>query len=297
MAIKIEMLRNFVAVAELGNLNDAADRLGRTPSAVSMSLKQLEDHLGAPLFASDRKNKLTALGRFTLAEASREIEQFARCIDAITTFAQARIGIVRVGAVPSVTAALLPMVVKDFVRDKPDVTIHIRDLDSVTVLREVEMQRIDIGISASTTMMSAIRARHLFSDRFGVLCNDDHPLAQEQRPLLWTDLKPYPLISNATGGQINSPVFREMDDAAYLRIRNTSSVLGMVRAGVGITVLPKLTIEGQAQGLRFLPLAEPDTTRHVKIMSRAHEELPPVAEAFERAVIDGVSARNTWDFE
>jgi DNA-binding transcriptional LysR family regulator len=66
------MLRNFVAVAALGNLNDAADRLGRAPSAVSMSLKQLEEHLGAPLFASDRKNRLTALGRFTLAEGSRE---------------------------------------------------------------------------------------------------------------------------------------------------------------------------------------------------------------------------------
>ena len=50
MAIKIEMLRCFVAVAEHGNLNDAANRLGRTPSAVSMSLKQLTDHLGAPLF-------------------------------------------------------------------------------------------------------------------------------------------------------------------------------------------------------------------------------------------------------
>lgn len=297
MAIKIEMLRNFVAVAELGNLNDAADRLGRTPSAVSMSLKQFEDHLGAPLFASDRKNRLTALGRFTLAEGSREIEQFARCVDAITTFAQARIGIVRVGAVPSVTAALLPMVVKEFVRDRPDVTIHIRDLDSNSVLREVEMQRIDIGISASTTTMSAIKTTHLFSDRFGVLCNEDHPLAKEQRPLQWNDLKSYPLISNATGGQINNPVFREMDDAAYLRIRNTSSVLGMVRAGVGITVLPKLTIEGQAQGLRFLPLAEPDTKRHVKISSRAHEELSPVAEAFKRAIVDGVSARNARDFE
>lgn len=297
MAIKIEMLRNFVAVAELGNLNDAADRLGRTPSAVSMSLKQLEDHLGAPLFASDRKNRLTALGRFTLAEGSREIEQFTRCIEAITTFAQARIGIVRVGAVPSVTAALLPMVVKDFMRNRPDVTIHIRDLDSATVLREIEMQRIDIGIGSSKTTMTAIRTRHLFSDRFGVLCSDDHPLAQERRPLRWTDLQPYLLISNATGGQINNPVFRELDDAAHLRIRNTSSVLGMVRAGVGITVLPKLTIEGQEQGLRFLPLSEPDTIRQVNILTRAQGELPPVAEAFEQAIVDGVSARNNHDFD
>ena len=77
MAIKIEMLRNFVAVAELGNLNDAAERLGRTASAVSMSLKQLEDHLGAPLFETDRKNRLTALGQFTFAEGRREVDHRA----------------------------------------------------------------------------------------------------------------------------------------------------------------------------------------------------------------------------
>ncbi len=297
MAIKIEMLRNFVAVAELGNLNDAADRLGRTPSAVSMSLKLLEENLGSPLFESDRKNRLTALGRFTLVEGRREVEQFAHCIETLTAFAQARVGIVRVGAVPSVTAALLPNIVQQFVRDHPDVIIHIRDMDSTTVLNEVEMQRIDIGIASSRKALSAIRTKHLFSDRFGVVCSDDHPLGQIDRGLHWADLRHYPLISNATGAQIENPVFRELDDAAHLRIRNTSSVLGMVRAGVGIAVLPKLTIEGAVQGLRFLPLVESDTIRQVNILTRAQSELSPVAQAFEQAIFDGVSARNNQDFE
>ena len=48
------------------------------PSAVSMMLKQLEDHLGAPLFESERKSKLSALGLFTLDEASRELDHFER---------------------------------------------------------------------------------------------------------------------------------------------------------------------------------------------------------------------------
>jgi len=297
MAIKIEMLRNFVAVAELGNLNDAADRLGRTSSAVSMSLKLLEENLGSPLFESDRKNRLTALGRFTLAEGRREVEQFAHCIETLAAFAQARVGIVRIGAVPSVTATLLPNIVRGFVRDHPDVIIHIRDLDSATVLSEVEMQRIDIGIASSRPALSGIRTMRLFSDRFGVVCSDDHPLRKEHRGLQWADLKRYPLISNATGAQIGNPVFRELDDAAHLRIRNTSSVLGMVRAGVGITVLPKLTLEGYAHGLLFLPLDEPDTIRRVNILTRSQGELSPVARAFEKAIVDGVTARNDEAFE
>lgn len=49
MAIKIEMLRSFLTVAEEGNIKDAATRLLRTPSAVSMTLSALEDELGGPL--------------------------------------------------------------------------------------------------------------------------------------------------------------------------------------------------------------------------------------------------------
>ena len=293
MAIKIEMLRNFVAVAELGNLNDAAERLGRTPSAVSMALKQLEDRLGAPLFESDRKNRLTALGRFTLAEGRREVEQFNYCIEAITAFAQARIGIVRVGAVPSVTTAILPKVVNAFLVDRPDVVIHVRDMDSTTVVREVEMKRIDIGIASGGTDIQAISARRLFSDRFGVVCGAEHPLSHAAHPLEWAELRPYRMISNASGRQIKHPIFRELDDAAHLRIRNTSSVLGMVRAGVGVTVLPRLAVDGDDKGVRFLPLADPYAKRHVNILTRSPAELPPVAMHFEQAIVQGIAKRFT----
>ena len=61
MAIKLEMLRYFVEVAKTGNLSQAAERLGRSPSALSMMLKQFEEHLGAPLFETDRKSNLTLL--------------------------------------------------------------------------------------------------------------------------------------------------------------------------------------------------------------------------------------------
>ena len=61
--IKLEMLRCFGAVAQAGNLGDAAVRLGKTQSALSMTLKQLEEHLGERLFETERKNRLTPLGQ------------------------------------------------------------------------------------------------------------------------------------------------------------------------------------------------------------------------------------------
>ncbi len=288
MAIKIEMLKYFVTVAELGNLADAAERLGRTPSALSMMLKQFEEHLGAPVFESDRKNRLTSLGQFALREAQREVEQFDRCIETITCYANARMGIVRLGAVPSFTATILPSIIQDFLQQRPDVVIHVRDQDSSTMLREVELGQIDLGIGSAPDVGRGLKELPLFSDEFGVVCSVDHPLRQNDPPLQWSDLLPYRFISNASGGQIHDPVFRRMDDASHLKIRNTASVLGMVRAGVGITVLPKLTLKGGKRGLCFLPLADSGVRRMVSLFSRSQTDLSPVAQKLQEAIIQGV---------
>lgn len=64
--VELEMLRTFVALAEAGNISDAAKRLFRTASAISMTLKQLEQEVGGELFETDRKNRLTPLGAFML---------------------------------------------------------------------------------------------------------------------------------------------------------------------------------------------------------------------------------------
>ena len=95
MAIKIEMLRCFHAVAKHGNLAEAAEILGRTPSAISMMLRQFEDHIGAPLFETARKSKLTPLGMQIKAEATRELNHFDRTIASIEGLSRAEMGHVR----------------------------------------------------------------------------------------------------------------------------------------------------------------------------------------------------------
>ena len=105
------MLRCFVTVARTGTLGDAAAILGRTPSALSMTLKQLEAQLGEPLFETERKSKLTALGAFVFDQAERELKQFDATVAAISEFATSKQGRVRVAAVPSVAGTILPMAI------------------------------------------------------------------------------------------------------------------------------------------------------------------------------------------
>ncbi|WP_272010391.1 LysR family transcriptional regulator [Roseovarius sp. ZX-A-9] len=292
MAIKIEMLRCFIVVAELGNISDAGERLGRTPSAVSMTLKQLEENLGAALFESDRKNRLTALGRFTLNEARREVDHFTRCIETITGFAKARIGFVRVGAVPSVAGAVLPLAVQAFVQDHPEVVIHIQDMDSTSIVREVEMGQLDLGIASCSDYGQTIKSQLVFTDDFGVVCQPNHPLAGARMLQNLSLLAKFQLISNASSSQIEDPAFRQLDDGAYLKIRNTASVLGMVRAGVGITVLPRLAVDGYGNDLCFVPLGNPRAQRRVSLLTRSQTELSPAAKDFGLAIIQGFKDLN-----
>lgn len=284
MVIKVDTLRCFVTVAELGNISDAAERLGRSPPAISMTLKQFEEDLGAPLFESDRKNRLTALGRFTLGEARREVDHFTRCIESITGFAKAKIGFVRLGSVPSVAAAVLPQLVQAFVADHPDVVIHVQDSSSRNIQRNVEMDKLDLGIASCPHDGSTFRSREVFTDDFGVVCHLNHPLANERHIPDWAALEDYRLISNGSSGQISSPAFRRLDDAAQLKVRNTASVLGMVRAGVGITVLPRLAVKAYGPDLRFLPIGTPRAQRRLCILSRAQTKLSPIVNAFESAL-------------
>ena len=247
MAIKIEMLRAFAAVAEGGSLAKAAERLGRTPSAVSMMVKQLEDHLGVPLFESGRKSRLSAMGRFAFEEARGMLEGFERGVGALEDFARSKAGFVRLAAVPSVAEVILPSVVSRFLEDHPEVRIDIRDMDSASVHRELTRGRIDLGLASGGAPDGRIRATALLSDAFGVVCPKGHPLTEKTAPLRWSALAPYPFIANGLCSQIDDEDFQNVLSGSALMVRNTSSLLAMVRAGIGITVLTPTDRSGGRQ--------------------------------------------------
>ncbi|WP_350333563.1 LysR family transcriptional regulator [Coralliovum pocilloporae] len=284
MSIKLDMLRCFVQVAETGRLADAADRLGRTPSAISMTLKQLEAHLGAPLFESDRKSRLTPLGRLTLQEARRGVIHFDEVVHAIERQAKSETGLVRIATVPSAAEALLPQAVARFRETHPDVLVDIRDMDSRSVINELEQDRADLGIASGIIKRPGLMQRGLLNDAFGVICRRDHPLARDWAMLTWADMQDFPLIANALCSQIDDPDFQAILTRSTLTVHNTTSLLAMVRNGLGITVLPELVISPEDTILTFLPIANSTIRRDLTLLKRSGERLSPAAEAFEAVV-------------
>lgn len=278
MSIKIEMLRYFRAVVEHGSLADAATSVGRTPSAVSMMLKQFEEHIGAPLFESARKSRLTPLGEAIHAEAQRELEHFERTLDMIDALARAEMGLVRLAVTPSVAMAVLPALMKTFLEAHPKVRVDLRDMNSTAVREALERDQADIGL-ATMRPVATLDCRPFLSDRFGVVCRADHPLARDWDSLTWSDLAGEEFIENGLCDLIRDPDFAPILAGSRLFVPNTSSLLGLVREGVGITLLPQLAALTDDRGLAFLPLRDLKARRSVSLVTQPRHMLTPAARA------------------
>lgn len=176
------MLRCFVTVVAQGSLAEAANVLGRTASAVSMMLKQLEDHIGSPLFETARKSRLTPLGRQVFDEARRQIEHFDRTVAAIDGLAKAERGQVRLAVTPSIAQSILPQVLRRYVQAYPDVRADISDADSAQIKQDIRAEVADNGVS-SIGPIQGFDCTKLFSDRFCVICRGDHRLARDREQL------------------------------------------------------------------------------------------------------------------
>ncbi len=283
--IKLEMLRVFLAVAEEGALALAAQKLGRTPSALSMALSQLEAQLGAPLFETDRKNRLTPLGRLVLEEARRATNSYTRSLDAIARHARSLAGTVRVMAVPSATITLLPRAVLAFSQARPDVRLEIRDSDTASVIAQVAMGEVDIGVISQSPQSSAaplVEAEVILSDPLGIVARHDGRFAQmtKGRSAHWQDLIHEPLIANPLCDLVDHPSVRARLQDCRIEARNTTALLAFVRAGIGITILPQTAMAEADPALRFFAPSDPQSRRELCKIKNRTAHLSPVAQSF-----------------
>jgi len=284
--IRSHALRVFVAVADCGNIRDAAKALGRTVSAVSMTLKQLESELGAPLFETDRKHTLTVLGHEVRKLARDLLREHDRTTERIAAIAAGREGALRIAAVPSVAAQLLPPVLTEMLEVHSGIQIELLDTDSTSMHALVETGEVELGIGGEPHARSDLRFIPLFHDPFRLVCRKDHPLACAATPLKRADLKEHQLISNKSTTGFYDLEHSGPHQASTLSARNVISLLALVRAGAGATILPALatrTIDGD---LRALALDDPAARRTVGFVLRRNGNPSPICAAFQNRFLD-----------
>ncbi|MCH2095191.1 MAG: LysR family transcriptional regulator [Rhodobacteraceae bacterium] len=289
--IKVETLRCFAIVAATGNLAEAAVRLGRTQSAVSMTLKRLEDHLGQRLFETERKNRLTPLGQDVFRLAQQQLRQYDQAIDAIEVAARAPHGVLRLASIPSASALIFPSALETLTANYPLVNVELRDMDSGMVIEAMMQGRADLGVVSGTPSLNGLSRTALFHDRYGVLCRSDHPLALTGQSPTIDQVFATRFVRNALCGLIQAPQVQEALPQTKVTVHNTHSLLAMVRSGPWTTILPETVARAAAQDLAFLPIMGLDDRRTASLLISTRTRMPDLVEHFSRILISDVRTR------
>ncbi|CAM5415781.1 DNA-binding transcriptional LysR family regulator [Aquamicrobium terrae] len=161
--LDLDVLRTFVAIAETGSFTTAASAVFRTPSAVSMQIKKLEDILGRSVFARDARSvTLTTDGEMLLGYARRLL---AINREAVSKFVVPDIvGVVRLGSPDDYGERVLPHVLKRFAQSHPSIAVDVIIDQSVNLRRRMDDRALDLTLLTNSYRASAVGAEVLLTE-------------------------------------------------------------------------------------------------------------------------------------
>ncbi|MCK5836156.1 MAG: LysR family transcriptional regulator [Desulfobacula sp.] len=237
-----ELLRTFVAIAEVGSFTQATKVVYRTQSTISMQMKKLEEILGHALFLREARGvKLTPDGTMFLENARRIVKLLDQ---AEKSFESRRIkGIVKIGIPEEYGSTTLPNVLASFSENFPNVQISVRCEPSENFVQSIDNRDLDLAVVISDPGYE--RGEILFHDPT-VWATSKHHLTHEEEPL--------PLAVFEKGCQWREWALKAMEqvDRNYRIVYSSASVAGVqaaVTSGLAVAVLGQSTLP---KGVRSL---------------------------------------------
>jgi DNA-binding transcriptional LysR family regulator len=185
--------------------------------------------------------------------------------------------------VPSIATTLLPVVIAQFRSQWPAVEITARDADSRSVADLVQSGAVELGIASLPSERRALLFTPLFEEPLGIVCRRDDPLYRKRGSRRWSDLEGRTLLANAISDSQNIGAVPPPAQAPIV-VYNVLSLLALVRAKIGVTILPQLSVSEPQPDIGFVPIDEPDARRTVGVITRAGEGLSPATAALLQIV-------------
>lgn len=281
----LDQLQAFVAVAERGSFRAAAEQIHLSAPALSRRIERLETALGVRLFnRTTREVELTSLGRSFLDRARAALDDLESAMLGISDIAQTRTGRVTVACVPSAAAHFLPSVVRSFSERYPDIRLRVVDDAFNQVLSSVLSGESDFGISFMRGQVPGIDFDPIQTDPFVLALRRDHRLAS-RKSVSWSELEGERMIavSRASGNrQVLDDVLAQAGINPVIRfeVSHIATLIGMVDAGLGVAVVPRMALPATHATLTGIALRHPAADRVLGLITRHGSALRPAADVF-----------------
>jgi DNA-binding transcriptional LysR family regulator len=294
--MQLHQLRYFTAVAETRHFTRAARREHVAQPSLSQQIRALERELGAELFHRARGHiQLTDAGAALLPLARRILADAETARREVQEVAQLRRGRVRLGATPSLCASLVPGVLRTF-RDRfPGVELFVHEDGSQDLVRILAAGELDLAliITPLPGQAPALATRDLLREELVVISAPDEPPPVPGDRIRIGDLRDRPLVMFRHGYDLRELTLAACHGAGFdpsfsVEGGEMDAVLGFVRAGLGLAVVPSMVAE--RSGLRATPFAPPGLHRTISVAHRGDVSPPRAARELQRILFERPAA-------
>ncbi|MFG2650657.1 LysR family transcriptional regulator [Streptomyces sp. NPDC048436] len=268
MTVNIPQLRAFLAVVEAGGFSAAAADLGMSQSAVSHAVAALERELAAPLVVRATPVRTTALGERILPYARTALSA-ARSVEEIAAeAAETLTGTVRLACTPTVCQGLIPDLLRHWGEEHPRLTVRVFEGGSAEVSSWLADGVADAAVLVDPLPGTGIQ---LTEDVYRAVLPRDHPLADE--PLVdLRDLEDDPFLISPDNCEARIRTIHIQAGLTFTparRVRDLSTLISMVQAGIGVTILSEASRSQLPSDLALLPL-KPQVSRSL-VLTGPHD--------------------------
>jgi LysR family hydrogen peroxide-inducible transcriptional activator len=283
--MEMHQLRYVVAVARARNFSRAAEQCHVSQPSLSQQILKLEDELGERLFdRMKRQAKLTPSGAAFLRRAARILEEVDAAKREVSDAKKLLHGVVTVGVLPTIAPYLLPAVMREFTAKYPGVEIVVQEDTTARLLALALAYEIDFALASHPIEDARLEVRELFSEELLLALPPGHPLTRK-RAIAARDLAGERLIVMKEGHCLGDQVLRFCDRRDFrpnisFRSAQLETVQSLVRAGVGISLVPAMAARSECKDLpEYRSLSSPKPER--KIVAFWPKQRPPGRAASE----------------
>jgi len=284
--MELHQLRYFCAIAESGNFSRAAQQTHVSQPSLSQQIRKLEDELGARLFDRlGRSVRLTELGQAFLPHARAVLHDLEAARIEVVERKSSASGNICVGVIPTIAPYFLPAILPRFSRKWPQARLTVVEEITPLLLEKLRAGSMDVAIVALPLQVHGheFESFPLLTEKLFAVLPIKHPLSH-RRAVSLRELGADPFLLLRDGH-----CFRETTVAACNRARvnpqivfesgQFSSILSMISAGLGVSVVPQMAVEKRA-GCRFVPLDDDHASRTIGAVTLKGKSQSRVNKAF-----------------
>ncbi|MDF2641365.1 MAG: LysR family transcriptional regulator [Pseudomonas sp.] len=291
--MELRHLRYFIAVAEELHFGRAAQSLGISQPPLSQQIQALEQQLGARLFErTNRRVELSEAGRLFLDEARQVLAQVDKAADVARRAQLGELGELKIGFTASAPfTSSIPQAIFAFRQTYPDVHLALKEMTSQDVVACLEDRSIRVGIMRPLPLPESLTAVELLRDPLVAVMRADHPLAEGSTQGIQLSAlanEPFVFFPRSYGSGLHAQLLSLARAAGFSPLitqeaGEVMTIIGLVAAGLGVTVLPASYQRMRIDGVVYRTLLDPGASSPIWLAQRKDEQ-SPMASAFVELV-------------